>query len=180
MIKLKTILSEIPKKTWTNVKPEKYSDDLITIVQNAYKKAPEGSFIRSKSDLKGSNWHSIDIDDNPDIDATIFYRNARSGETWKGNKIQGIGHDGSRPAIDAVLNRLKQLLSKKGNWVEASDAMEHILYKMGVRYIDNEEEAQKVFPNSNLKMTGDRGKYTRELSGGGKKVKETIFGYPKI
>lgn len=180
MIKLKTILSEIPKKTWTNVKPEKYSDDLISIVQTAYKKTPEGSFVNSKSDLKGSNWHSIDIDDNPDIDATIFYRNPKSGETWKGKKIQGIGHDGSRPSIDAVLNRLKNLLSKKGYWVEASDAMEHILYKMGVRYIDNEEEAQKVFPKSNLQMTGDRGKYTRELGSSGKRIKETIFGYPKI
>jgi hypothetical protein len=179
MIRLKELLSEIPKKKWTNVEPMKYADDLITIVQQAYKKAPEGSFIRSKRDLAGSDWHSIDIDDKPDIDATIFYRTARAGEPWQGQKIQGIGHDGSRESIDAVLNRLKLLLTKKGNWVEASDALEHILYKMGVRYISDEGEAQKVFPNSNLKMTGDRGKYVREL-GGGKKIKETIFGFPKI
>lgn len=179
MIKLKDILSEIPKKKWTNVEPLKYADDLIDIVQKAYRKAPEGSFIRSKSDLKGSDWHSIDIDDRPDIDATIFYRKSRSGEPWKGNKIQGIGHDGSREAIDKVLGRLETLLRKKGNWVEASDALEHILYKMGVPYIKDEEEARKVFPKSNLKMTGDRGKYVRELDNG-KKIKETIFGNPKV
>lgn len=179
MIKLKDILSEIPKKKWTNVDPMKYADDLIKIVQTAYRKTPDGSFVNTKRDLANSEWHSIDIDNVPDIDATIFYRKPRGSEPWRGNKVQGIGHDGSRKAIDAVLNRLEIFLRKKGNWVEASDALEHVLYKMGVPYIDDEETARKVFPDSNLKMTGKKWKYVRELPDG-KKIKETIFGEPRL
>jgi len=179
MIRLKDILAEIPKRKWVDVEPMDYADDLISIVQKAYQKAPEGSFIRSKRDLKSSDWHSIDIDDNPDIDATIFYRKPRGGEPWRGKKIQGIGHDGSRDAIDKVLSRLNGLLKMKGNWVEASDALEHVLYKMGVPYVDDEETARKVFPNSNLEMTGDKGRYKRELPDG-KEIRETIFGKPVV
>ena len=178
MIKLKQLLSEIPKQKWIDVNPTEYSDDLVSIVQNAYKKTPKGSFINTKSDLIGSDWNSIDIDEIPDIDATIFYRKPRANETWKGNKIQGIGHDGDREAIDILLKRMKQLLSKSGWWVEASDTLEHVLYKMGISYIDNEDVARRVFPNTNLKFTGNRGQYTRLV--GNQKVKETIFGNPIV
>jgi len=179
-LKTDTKISEaLPKGKWTDVEPTKYSDDLIDLVQTAYKSAPEGSFIRSKADLMGSDWHSIDYDKNPDVDATIFYRKARGSEPWNGVKIQGIGHDGDRPSIDLLLKRLKLLLNKNGVWVEASDALEHVLYKMGVPYVEDEEYARKVFPNSDLKMRGDRGKYTRKIAGG-KVIKETIFGKPKL
>lgn len=179
-MKLFDLLPEDLKKgKWQNVEPIKYSDDLISIVQKAYEKAPQGSFVNTKKDLVGSEWHSIDLDEFPDIDATIFYRNSRSSEPWKGNKIQGIGHDGSREVINALLNRLEKLLRKDGNWIEASDAVEHILYKMGVPYVKDEKYAQKVFPNSNLQFTGNKGQYNR-ITKDGKKVTETIFGNPVL
>lgn len=161
------------------VDSDKYSDDLISVVQTAYSKTPKVSFINTKRDLAEPDWHSIDIDNDPDIDATIFYRNHRSGEPWKGSKIQGIGHDGSRKAIDKVLVELKKLLTKPGYWVEASDALEHVLYKSSVSYIEDESFLQKLFPKSDLKLTGDRRKYIRILTGG-KKIKETVFGKPKV
>ena len=178
MISLVKILEGLPKNKWVDVDPVKYSDDLISVVQTAYKSTPQGSFVNSKKDLMGSDWHSIDIDDEPDVDATIFYRKARGNESWKGIKIQGIGHDGSRPAIEKVLNRLKSMLSKKGVWIEASDALEHVLYKSGVNYISDEEMARKVFPDTDLEFTGNRGQYTRFA--GSTKVKETIFGNPVL
>jgi hypothetical protein len=178
MISLVRILEDLPKNKWVDVDPIKYSDDLISIVQTAYKNTPAGSFVNSKKDLMGSDWHSIDIDSDPDVDATIFYRKPRGGETWKGVKIQGIGHDGSRNAIDKVLKQLKTLLGRRGVWVEASDALEHVLYKMGVQYIDDQSVARKVFPNTGLEMTGNRGQYTR--TAGSSKVKETIFGKPIV
>ena len=166
----------IPKNKWVNVDPEEHSEELIELVQTAYKKSPEGSFINTKKDLIEPDWNSIDFDDDSKLDVTIFYRGPRKNETWKGKKIQGIGHDGSREAVNLLLSRLKSLLNKKGNWIEASDAVEHILYKMGVHYIDDEKTAQLIFPNSNLKFIGDKGKYTRDIST--KTIKETIFGYP--
>ena len=80
MIKLKDVLNEIPKGIWVNVDPTKYSDDLISIVQTAYNKTPEGSFINTKRDLVEPDWNSIDIDPDPDIDGTIFHRAPRSNE----------------------------------------------------------------------------------------------------
>lgn len=171
---------DIKKGKWQDVKPEKRAEDLIRLVQIAYQNAPEGSFINSKRDLMGSDWHSIDWNKDPLLDATIFYRNPRSNETWKGIKIQGIGHNGQRPSIDIVLNRLKEMLNKRGIWVEASDAMEHVLYKMSAPYVDDEDFARKLFPNTDLKFTGKRpGQYTRKLQDG-KRVTETIFGKPQL
>lgn len=178
MISLVKILEDLPKNKWVDVNPIKYSDDLISVVQTAYKNAPKGSFVNSKKDLMGSDWHSVDIDVEPDVDATIFYRKARGNESWKGIKIQGIGHDGSRPAIEKVLDKLKSMLSKKGVWIEASDALEHVLYKSGVNYISDEEMARKVFPDTDLKFTGNKGQYTRFA--GSTKVKETMFGNPVL
>ena len=70
------------------------------------------------------------------------------------------------------------LLSKNSVWVEASEAVEHVLYKMGAPFVDDEILAQDIFPTADLKFLNDRGKYTRNV--GGKKVKETIFGKPKL
>ena len=170
--------SALPKKKWTKVDPEPFSDELINLVQTAYKNTPEGSFINTKRDVMEPDWLSIDFDENPDIDATIFYREARPNETWQGKKIQGLGHDGSKAAIGVMFNKFKELLNTNGVWVEGSDAVEHILYKMNVEYVDNEELAQRIFPDSNLKFIGDRGKYTRSI--GSKEIKETIFGKPQL
>jgi hypothetical protein len=169
---------DLPKNKWSDVEEDNYANDLIKLVQIAYKKSTEGSFINTKKDVAESDWHSIDFDNKPDLDATIFYRGPRANETWKGYKIQGLGHDGSKQAIGVMLKRLKRLLTKDGVWLEASEAVEHILYKWGLPYIDDEEFAQEIFPDSDLKFLNDRGKYTRNV--GNKEVQETIFGKPKL
>jgi hypothetical protein len=172
--------NEIPKGKWINapIKAPR-GNELVKLVQIAYKNTPAGSFVNSLSDLTQSKWLGKDYDSDPELDVTIFYRTARGGESWKGYKIQGVGHDGSDESKKRVLQKLKELLSKNGWWVEASDALEHVLYKMGAPYIDDEVTAQKVFPNTDLKMIGDKGKYTRILFGS-KRIKETIFGKPIV
>jgi hypothetical protein len=179
-ISFKQWLNEIfPKMQWELADPEEYGEDLVTLVQTAYRSTPKGSFINTKRDAVESDWLAIDLDDDPDLDATIFYRGPRTGETWKGKKIQGVGHDGSRAAIHIMLDKMKKLLlSDEHFWVECSDAMEHVLYQLLVPHVD-EETAQKVFPNTDLKFIGDRGKYTRKLPHG-EIVKETIFGNPEV
>lgn len=169
----------IPKGKWVAppTKGERGAE-LVNLVQIAYKGTKDGSFINNVSDLTPSKWLAKDYDTDPQLDVTIFYREARGNESWKGYKIQGIGHDGESESKKRVLDKLKQLLSKDGWWIEASDAMEHVLYKMGVPYVDDEEFANKVFPNTDLQMVGNRGQYTRKLDG--RRIKETIFGKPKL
>lgn len=165
------------KKTWgvirSNSDKEEFSDDLIKTVQTAYAKTELGSFVNTVKDVLPSDWVAIDIDGDPDIDATIFYR-----KTKHGNKIQGLGHDGSDNTKKASIQKVVSLLKTNGWWIEASDAMEHILYKNNVPYISDEKTAQKIFPNSNLKMTGEKGKYYRKLNNG-VTIRESIFGKPK-
>ena len=170
---------DIAKKTkiWyklDNKEILKISNNIIDLVQTAYKTTKDGSFVNSKSDINKSQfWNAIDIDNTEDADAVIFGR-----KTKFGIKIQGIGHDGEQKSKAEVLKRNAKILNINGYWVEASDAMEHIFYKMGVPYISSEKVAQSIFPNTDLKMTGKKGQYTRKL-GNGKEITETIFGKPK-
>jgi hypothetical protein len=173
------IENEIPKGKWVAppIKGQR-GMELVKLVQSAYKNTTDGSYVNSISDLNPSKWLAKDYDTDPELDVTIFYRLPRSGEPWRGYKIQGIGHDGSPESKKRVLTKLKELLSKDGWWVEASDAMEHVLYKMGVPYIEDEGIVSGIFPNTDVKMTGNRGQYTRSL--GSKTLKETLFGRPKL
>ena len=176
---VREMLSEvksIPPKKWVHPDKEERYKELIDLVQFAYKKTPQGSFINSKGDVVPSEWLAIDIDADQKFDATLFYRKSRSSETWKGFKIQGLGHDGSKESIRATLLKHVELLKKSGWWVEASDRIEEIFYGKGINFISDEQFLQKLFPKSNLKLSGDKGKYIRSI--GSKKFKETVFGNP--
>lgn len=167
----------VPKKNiWYTLDTKeifKISDNIVDLIQTAYKNTELGSRINKKTDLKRSFfWNAIDLDNQPDADAIIFGRKSKYGI-----KIQGIGHDGQEISKESIIFNLVKVLNKKGFWIEASDALEHILYKNNVPYIKDEDVAQKMFPNSKLKMINDKGKYTRELSNG-KVITETIFGNP--
>ena len=66
------------------------------------------------------------------------------------------------------------LLNGKGWWVEASGALEHILYKKNVKYINDEAVLKRVFPDATF--IDDRGKYKRAIKN--KTIIETMFGNP--
>ncbi len=182
MIKIKDLIKEQLKLQQKNVQKGKWvqpmlkyrGQQLIYLVQNAYKKTKQGAFVNSKGDLPSSKWLAMDFDHDPELDVTIFYRKPRGNEPWKGYKIQGIGHDGTLTSIQVVLNKLKEILNKKGYWIEASDQLQKILYRMGAPYIKDQELARRIFPNTNLMFIGKKGKYVRNL--GNKKIQETIFG----
>lgn len=170
--------SDIPKNIWFEPDKEEFSDELIELVQNAYKKSTKGSFINTKKDVIESDWLAINVDQYVGLDATIYYRKQRQYENWKGIKIQGVGHDGSFKAIGVLLNKLKRLLNEFGIWSEASDTLEKVFYEVNVPYIEDEKIAKKLFPNSDLKFIGDKGRYNRNLNG--EIITETIFGKPLL
>lgn len=124
--------------------------------------------------LQSTEWIAIDWDEYPDADAVIFGK-----KTNFGIKIQGIGHDGEPKSKEMVINKLISVLKNGKYWIESSDKVEYLLYKNNVPYVDSVDILEKIFPNSNLKMSGDKGKYTRQLSSG-RTINETVFGFPKI
>jgi len=186
-MKLRKIIEELrPKDEWIQINPEKYSNELIELVKTAYQKAPMGSFVNTKRDLVGSDWKAINLSKDENINATIFYREARSNEPFTNKKIRGIGHDGSSDSINTVLNKLKEMLTSGEYWVEASDALEHILYKLNVPFVRSEVNARRTFPGRKLRFIKKKsdpedfysGRYKRYE--GGREIIETIFGKPKF
>ena len=173
---------QLPKDSWelvvSNGDKEELSSDLVSLVRHAYSNTSQGSFVNSIKDVIPSDWNVIDWDKDPDVDSCVFYRRNRGNENWTGYKIQGIGHDGVRTSKNKAVDKIQQLLRKPGVWIESSDAMRHLLKKLAVTSINDEQLLKQLFNDPNLKMI-DNDTYVRTLSGG-TEVTETVFGNPKV
>lgn len=173
---------QLPKNKWelliSNQDKSEVGHDLVDLVQTAYSNTKLGSYVNSLRDVIPSDWNVIDWDNEPDIDACVFYRKNRPGENWVGYKIQGVGHDGSKMSKDKAINKVQELLDKKGVWIESSDAMQHVLRKLNVNPITDENFLQSLFNDPKLKMI-DHDTYVRRL-GSGLEVQETVFGNPVL
>ena len=178
MISFKQYITEYVKKgTWEHLltkDKEEYHTDLIKLVDTAYKHTTLGSFVKSVQDVKNSDWLVLDYDSNPDLDIAIFYRGPRANETWKGKKIQGVGHNGTPEAKVKMMAELVKVLGQKGYWIEASERMEGALRKAGVHI--QKDKLKEIFPS--IEKINSDGSYTRYV--GNDIVHETIFGYPLI
>ena len=172
----------LPKNSWelliSSADKEEVGTELVDLVKHAYSSTPQGSFVNSIKDVIPSDWKIIDWDHDPDVDATVFYRANRSGENWVGYKIQGLGHDGQRASKDKAINQIKDLLGRQGWWMESSDAMEHILKRVGLTPVDDEQFLKTLFKDHNLKMV-DKDSYIRKLTNG-QLIRETVFGKPAL
>lgn len=173
---------ELPKNAWelivSNADKEEVGGDLVGLVQQAYSSTPQGSFVNSIKDVIPSDWNVIDWDQDPDVDATVFYRKNRQGETWIGYKVQGLGHDGTRTSKDKAVAKIQEMLARPGVWIESSDAMRHILKKLNTPSVTNVKLLQQLFNDPSLTMI-DEDTYKRKLPSG-QVITETVFGNPKI
>lgn len=164
------IISDADKHQW--------GKELMDLVNNAYMHTSLGSFVKDMYAVKGSEWIALDWDKDPDLDCTVFFRKNRANETWKGFKVQGIGHDGSPESKSKIMNRLVLSLKKPGYWIESSDAMARALAKRGAEPVTDEELCKAIFPGTNLKMLDkSTGLYQRQANG--HTIKEIIYGNPK-
>ena len=160
----------------TSADKHELGDELVNLVRTAYTNAPLGSKVSSLKDVIPSDWTVLDWDDEPGLDAAIFYRVARPKESWTGHKIQGIGHDGSRESKDKVIKKMESMLQKPGWWVESSDAMRSALLRTAAPPISNHRFLQHLFRDPTLVMLDDH-TYSRQLENG-HKITETVFGHP--
>jgi hypothetical protein len=186
-IYIETIIEKFEIGRWEVIisddEKQQHADNLINLVKTAYNNTPMGSFIQTVNDLLPSDWQVINLDSDPEIESSVFYRKNRPNETWVGNKIQGIGHDGkiyngvksSKYAVDKIV----ELVNEPGWWIEVSDALRSVLLN---RYIDriniikDVELLKKLYKDPNLKMLDDY-TYRRTLSNNDQVI-ETTVGYP--
>lgn len=173
---------QLPKNQWVadiaNDAKQEVGDELVDLVKTAYSNTPQGSFVNSIKDVIPSDWNVIDFDSDPDIDSCVFYRGPRGSEPWQGNKIQGIGHDGTKPSKQKAVGKTVELLNLPGWWIESSDAMRAVLKKLNVPAVTDITILQKLFNDPNLTMI-DHDTYKRKL-GSGQEITETVFGNPIV
>ena len=158
---------------------EQWSKELIQLVQNAYKNSNLGSFVNSLNDVKRSNWLVLDWDDCNQPDSAIFYRHNRPNETWVGYKIQGVGHDGLPESKRSVIIKVKEQLSKPGWWIESNAIGPSVGKYSGAPAVKDEKLLQAIFPNADLKILDQTGRYERKLADG-TSIQEYIFGNPSV
>jgi hypothetical protein len=153
-------------------------EKLVDLVGNAYKNTSMGSFVNTVKDVVKSNWAVIDCNDDPGIDACIFFRDPKSNENWIGRKLQGIGHDGEKKSKIYIIDKMVNMLKESGTWIEASEKLEEVLLAKGSTKVSDIEVLKKLFPKSEFKML-DNGQYQRSLENG-TFVTESVFGTPKL
>jgi len=171
-MKLTKILLE---QSWRPLSSAEIADDkeeLFKLIDNAY--APLGGHpnVTSPDDIKsaGDNYSVIDLDDDPEDDATVTYKN-RAG----GKKLVAMGHDGTKPARSAAVAKTVDDLSKKGYYIEVSGKILDILKAKGVAIVDDEETVRKALKGKDIKWNGD-GTYDRKL--GAKIHTKVMMGKP--
>jgi hypothetical protein len=177
MIKLIDLLNEIdiPKNKWKVISPSELKDienDILSLIQNAYGSIGGHPNYKSVSDLAGSDYEVINLDDDPEIDAVTVTK-TRSG----GTKHVGLGHDGSSQSKRASLGHTIDQLDKLGNYIEASGKVADILKNANVIQVTDEETIRKALKGKEIEMQDD-GSYTRYI--GGKKYVKLMFGKPII
>jgi hypothetical protein len=183
-MKIHEILVEfqLQKNQWavdiSNDAKQEVSDDLIHLVQTAYAGTPRGSFVNNVSNILPSDWAILDFDDEPDVDSAVFYRGPRPGESWKGFKIQGLGHDGTKASKDHSLSRMVAMLNRPGWWIESSGTLRSVLANRGCNIVQDPATLQSLFPDTGLEMI-NQNTYTRQLPDGASII-ETVFGHPKV
>ena len=177
MIKLFDLLNEIeiPKNTWlplSSVDVKDLEADILNLINTAYDPIGGHPNYSSISDIAGSDYEVIDLDDDPDIDAVTVTK-----ERPGGTKHVGMGHDGTRPAKRSSVSHTINQLDILGNYIEASGKMADILKSAEVVQVTDKDTIQRALKGKAIEIFDD-GSYSRYL--GGKKYRKLMFGKPTI
>ena len=109
------------------------TDSIFDIIDKTYKNIGGYPDFKKPSDLPDNHtdWYAADVDKDPDPDITTF------GKMKAGNyKLTGAASDGTPPAKAFLVNKIGKLMNTSGNYVEASDALAHVLMtKKNVPYV---------------------------------------------
>ena len=176
-LKNNPLLEELPKDKWVDLSSDEkseYAKDIFDLINTAY--APIGGNINYKSaaDVLGAeadaNYEVVNIDDDPEPDALISYK-----EKDAGKKITALGHDGEPVSKSKSLNKMASLLKEPGYYLEVSGKLQDILLAKGAPVVKDKNLIQKVLKGKTLEFNED-GTYQRFI--GGEKHTKTLLGKP--
>jgi hypothetical protein len=168
---------ELPKNKWVDLPSDQkseYAEDIFDLINTAYTPIGGNLNYKSAADVLGAeadaDYEVINIDDDPDPEALISYKEKQSGK-----KLTAMGHDGSKEAKSLSLNHIVDLLKKPGYYLEVSGKLQDILLSKGAPVVKDQELIQKVLKGKKLEFNED-GTYQRFI--GGEKHTKTLLGKP--
>jgi hypothetical protein len=176
-LKNNPLLEEFPKDKWVDLPSDQkseYAEDIFDLINTAYSPIGGNLNYKSAADVLGAeidaDYEVINIDDDPDPEALIAYKDKEAGK-----KLTAMGHDGSKEAKSLSLNRLADMLKKPGYYLEVSGKLQDILLAKGAPVVKDQELVQKVLKGKKLEFNDD-GTYQRYI--GGEKYTKTLLGKP--
>tara|TARA_Y100000389_G_C17435362_1_gene505173 strand:- start:1324 stop:1854 length:531 start_codon:yes stop_codon:yes gene_type:complete len=175
-MKLKSVLEALVKNKWSSVSSsdiKDYAPNILDLIKTAYKSIGGHPNYKSIGDVSSDQMYTvIDLDDDPDIDATIVSKRKPGG-----TKLVATGHDNSKPAKSAVVKNTVTQLKKPGHYIEVSGRIKDILLAKGVPVITDRDVISKVMKGKDLEFIGDDGEYKRKI--GGQTHTKILLGKPR-
>jgi len=178
MIRLTKLVEAITlkKNKWQPIPSselKQFQKDIFDLIMTAYKPIGGHGGFKKPTDVNPEKiFKVINIDNDPDPEAVVVTKK-RAG----GSKHVGLGHDGTKPAKRAVIQKKIKDLKTSGHYVEVSGKMYDILKSNGVPIVDDEKTVRKVLKGKDIEWHGD-GRYTRKITGLGN-VTKVMMGKPK-
>ena len=170
--------------SYNNIK--ELEDSLVDMLQGSYQFMGGWKGLETPEALKKrfTNFYLIDIDDDPEPDAGIYYTD------WDGSrKASAIVSDETSDGKSAVRKLMKDFFTKSGSWIEVSGAPANIaIKKLGLDFVSSEKEIRSLLnklPQEDIEFKGKHpdpsvdygdGWYTRTI--GDKRVTKIIVGKP--
>lgn len=179
---MKSFSQYIIESRWKTLSPSEaksnkdVAQEVGEILKAVYSQFPGGHRQFTSADPIGTDdVDVVNVDDDPAVDAVVLTQRYGGGR-----KIHGMGSDGSQSAKRALMARLKEILSKEGNYTELSGRPAEILMGMGVKPINDPKRIEAIVkrdPKVEFEWLGN-GWYARTFSGG-KWMKKIMVGNPK-
>ena len=135
------------------------SNEIINLINNAYKNIGGNFEFKEPNDLLNTDltyWVGSDSDEDPYSDSVIGGK-----ETKFGTKLTTMGQDGQMQSKADVLQKLRNLLSTKGFYIECDS---FILSRVGLPPITDEETVKNVIGKNDIVFNSD-GSYQRSIKG---------------
>lgn len=151
--------------------PDDILDELYLMFKSTYKQM--GNIIRTVTSSEKLKRHKyvllLDYDDDNSFDSFIIYNTVQYG-----NKIAYLGSKNNIVAKSKLIEKLKELLTNGGWFIEGGRKIENFCVKYRIPFIDDEEIIKKIIKNKKIELIANG--YYKRFAAFGVAVKKRLYG----
>jgi hypothetical protein len=164
--------------------PSNIDTELFDLLNKSYAYIGGHVDFHSASDLPANHtiWYAIDVDGDTVPDAVKFGKQTPFGMKWTGGATNG-----TPVAKQAYITNTVEMLTTPGNYIEASDAIAHILMtRYRIPFVHTQTEVERIIGKAvrwigahpEQKYPGYTGFYVRSLAG--QDHMKILLGRPRV